>query len=143
MAPAGVTESVRLSFPPRPEHVALARMIAVAVAERAGLSGEQVADVRLMVSEVCTNAVEAQIRHRVEDPITLVCVNDGTFRLEVSDAAGGFDEESFREFPDPNGVAAEHGGWGIPLTRRLADTSSFTENGRGGTTVTVEVRSVT
>lgn len=140
MASEGVAECVRLSFPPRPEHVALARMIAVAVAERAGLSPERIEDVRLVVSEVCTNAVEAQIRRRVEDPITLVCVNDGSVRLEVSDAAGGFDGGAYDEFPDPNHVAAEHGGWGIPITRRLADTSSIAGNGRGGTTVTVEVR---
>lgn len=136
-------ETVVLSFPPRPEHVALARMLAAAVASRHGLEPEAVEDIRLLVSEACTNAVRAHSRGNVDAPIQLVCRTDGAFHLEVCDSGGGFDIASTRrELPDALSGEGD-GGYGIPIIRILAQDSAFETNTEGGTTVRLSVSSST
>lgn len=125
-------ETVSFSFSPRPENVALARMVAGTLAERWGLSEETVEDVRLVVSEACTNAIRAHIRCARDDAVSLTCHLDGNFSVEVSDLGCGDALSDDAEFPEP-GTA--EGGYGIPIMRHVADQASFDRNDSGGTTV--------
>src|SRR5437016_1779354 len=55
-----VTKTVELEIPARPEFVALARLVVSAMASTdATLSDDQVDDLKIAVSEACTNAIEA------------------------------------------------------------------------------------
>jgi serine/threonine-protein kinase RsbW len=131
-------ETVSLTFPPRPEHVSLARLVAATLAQRHGVTVDVVEEIRLLVSEACTNAVRAQLAQRVDDPIVLLCVLDGDFRLEISDRAGGIPPDMVDHgFPDRTSTVnfTHGGGFGIPLMRRLADHTQFRANESGGTTV--------
>ena len=80
-----------------------------------GLSAGQLRDVRLLVSELVTNAV----RHAeltAGDVIQLVVdAADHTLRVEVHDPGGGFVPVEPR--PDP----ARPSGWGLYLVAELAD----------------------
>jgi anti-sigma regulatory factor (Ser/Thr protein kinase) len=75
----------------------------------------RIRDVRLLVSEVVTNAV----RHanvRPDDVIELVIeIAGGTLRVEVHDPGGGFVPSS--PSPDP----ARPSGWGLYLVAELSD----------------------
>ena len=84
-----------------------------------GLSGElpdgRMRDVRLLVSELVTNAVRhANLDHG--DVIGLVIdIADQTLRVEVHDPGGGFVPSA--PSPDP----ARPSGWGLYLVAELAD----------------------
>ncbi|QXC60108.1 ATP-binding protein [Aquihabitans sp. G128] len=135
-------ETVELELPARPEVVSVARLVVGAVAAVEPLFDEERgADLRLAVSEACTNAIQAQLAdHPGADPtapIVLRCsVGDGRIRLAVQDHGGGFDPEGLQAHPEVTDPARlEHeGGLGIPLIRLLADELEFQPT-PGGTTV--------
>lgn len=129
-------DTVSFSFSPRPENVALARMVAGAVAARHGLPAATVDDVRLLVSEACTNAVRAHLRCRLDEAVSLTCRVDGTFCVEVSDHGCGDEVVADGAFPEP-GTAS--GGYGIPIMMHVASAATFERNATGGTTVRLAV----
>ncbi len=106
--------SLELELPRELESAAAARQ---AVGELAGrLPEELVGDVRLLVSELVTNA----LRHadlRDDDRIVLaVEVREDAVRVEVRDPGSGFDP------PERVGEEPQSGtGWGLYLVSTLAD----------------------
>lgn len=140
-------EVVELALPAQPEVVSVARLVAGAlVAADPAFDEERGADVRLAVSEACTNAVEAGQRRAEEDPpgaappsVLLRCEwSAGHLELTVTDHGHGFDPDALRAHPkvtDPARLEHE-GGLGIPLIRLLSDHVEFTA-GPNGTTVTM------
>ena len=141
----GVTAEmvVELEVPARPEFVALARMVVATVAtSRRDLPAERVDDLRLAVSEACTNAIEAHRAAAVDEPV-LVRIWEDDERLDVcvQDHGNGFDPESLPKHPpvtDPERLNFERG-LGIPLMRSLVDDVVFRPS-PAGTAVYMTVR---
>jgi anti-sigma regulatory factor (Ser/Thr protein kinase) len=81
-APAPVV----LRFAPMPEHVRTARLIAVALARRAGVEDGLLDEVRLAVGEACSRAVGLH-RSMIEPQPVVVRLDDaaGSFGVEVLD----------------------------------------------------------
>jgi anti-sigma regulatory factor (Ser/Thr protein kinase) len=81
--------TVELAFAPLPAHVRTARLIAVAVARRAGFNAEVLDEVRLAVGEACTRAVELHRRSGATDHIR-VSLTEGPdrFVIRVEDRGG-------------------------------------------------------
>ena len=76
------------------------------------LSEERLADARLLLSEVVTNAVEHVRRH---GPIEVtLSAWDHALRVEVADPGDGFEPPRER---DPG----NHRGWGLQFVQRLSD----------------------
>ena len=145
MTVEGVVELiVELEVPARAEFVALARMVVASVASsRRDLPPERIDDLRLAVSEACTNAIEAQRAAAVADPV-LVRVWEDDERLDVSveDHGHGFDPNRLLTHPpvtDPDRLNFERG-LGIPLMRRLVDQVEISSSARG-TAVRMTLRS--
>jgi serine/threonine-protein kinase RsbW len=145
--PAPSADVVELALPAQPEVVSVARLVAGAlVAADPAFDEERGADVRLAVSEACTNAVQAQRRRIDQDPsadsgeaVTLRCAwSSGHLELTVTDHGSGFDPRDLSAHPEVTDPARlEHeGGLGIPLIRLLSDEVTF-EAGPDGTTVTM------
>jgi serine/threonine-protein kinase RsbW len=104
-----VTEVVELEIPARAEFVGIARMAVSAFAGvRPGLPYERVDDLRIVVSEACTSAIEAA--GEPAGRVTVRCF-DSAEQLEVriEAAAGAFDSAMA---PGAPGVSPE-----ISLTR--------------------------
>lgn len=78
--------TVEVSFSPLPAHVRTARLIATAVARRAGVAEEVLDEVRLAVGEACSRAVGVHQRKAPDVPITMR-LTDGRdrFTVEVTD----------------------------------------------------------
>jgi serine/threonine-protein kinase RsbW len=111
-AAAGLSSDVRLTLPARPENVAVIRHVLGAFAEALRLPPELVEDMRLAVTEACTNVV----RHAYQDgegPIDVTIRPDGD-RLEliVTDQGRGLGPST-----DVSGP-----GLGLPLIAALADS---------------------
>ena len=69
--------TVRLCFPPTAGHVRTARLVAAAVARRAGLDGVRLDELRLAVGEACARAVRRCGDAGVGDPVELRVEDDG------------------------------------------------------------------
>ncbi|MGF1431108.1 ATP-binding protein [Kitasatospora sp. LaBMicrA B282] len=85
--------TVELRFSPLPEHVRTARLVAAAVARRAGVDESVLDEVRLAVGEACSRAVGL---HQQGDPGGAVRValidQEKRFVIEVGDGAGTLSE---------------------------------------------------
>jgi anti-sigma regulatory factor (Ser/Thr protein kinase) len=122
--------------------VSIARLVIGALAATDPLfDDERSADLRLAVSEACTNAIQAErARTAAGGPagsVRMRCVlHDGAIEVAVSDHAGGFDPDALVAHPEVTDPARlEHeGGLGIPIIRMLADELAF-EPSDGGTRV--------
>jgi serine/threonine-protein kinase RsbW len=80
--------AVEISFTPLPAHVRTARLIAAAVARRAGIEGALLDEIRLAVGEACSRAVGVHQRLAPTQPVTLTINDDDTFVAIVADTAG-------------------------------------------------------
>jgi len=107
------TVRYELDLGQRPGSAADARRALGEVADH--LSPRRLADARLLVSELVTNALRHAQLHDT-DVITLVLeTGEQCLRIEVRDPGPGF--ELVEPAPDP----ARSSGWGLYLVRELAD----------------------
>jgi anti-sigma regulatory factor (Ser/Thr protein kinase) len=103
---------VRLTLPARPENVAVIRHVLGAFAEALQLPADVVEDMRLAVTEACTNVVRHAYHEGDAGPIDVVIRPDGEhLDLIVSDRGHGMGAS-----PDIRGP-----GLGLPLIAALAD----------------------
>jgi anti-sigma regulatory factor (Ser/Thr protein kinase) len=135
---------VELEIPARPAYLSLVRLVVdAAVSSLApNLGGARLDDLKLAVTEACSNAIEAhQSRLSVDEPVVVRCeLDDQTVTVEVADRGGGFDPADLAALPaatDPLRLRHESG-LGIPLMRTLADELVF-EQATDGTTVRLTV----
>lgn len=78
--------TVELRFSAQPEHVRTARLVAAAVARRAGVDEAVLDEVRLAVGEACSRAVGLHRSHGVTAPVRVVLSEEEkTFSIEVGD----------------------------------------------------------
>jgi serine/threonine-protein kinase RsbW len=135
-------EVLELEIPGRPEFVALVRLVVSSVAStRRVLAEDRIDDVKLAVSEACTNAIEAHGAVATDDHVVVRLI-EGDDRLEVliDDRGQGFDPATLPEHPpvtDPERLNFERG-LGIPLIRTLVDEVDF-DSGDEGTSVKLTI----
>ncbi|MFS8499528.1 MAG: ATP-binding protein [Micromonosporaceae bacterium] len=79
---------VRLAFTPAPQYVRTARLVGVAVAQRAGVAEELLDEVRLAVGEACARAVARHQREGIDEPVRVEMIDDGPYVVRVIDLAG-------------------------------------------------------
>jgi serine/threonine-protein kinase RsbW len=134
---------VALEIPARPAYLSLVRLIVdAAVGSLApGLGGARLDDLKLAVTEACSNAIEAHQSAWADAPIVVRCeLDDRHVTVEVADRGGGFDPGEVSTLPaatDPMRLRYESG-LGIPLMRTLTDETIFVP-GSDGTTVRLTV----
>src|SRR2546430_5336646 len=81
--------AVEVNFTPLPAHVRTARLIAAAVARRAGIDGALLDEIRLAVGEACSRAVGVHQRRAAPHPVTLTIRDErDSFVVVVADTAG-------------------------------------------------------
>jgi anti-sigma regulatory factor (Ser/Thr protein kinase) len=123
--------SVDLELEGTPEAAAAAREAVAHFSDR--VPERRLRDVRLLVSELVTNAV----RHAglsASDRIRLIVrLHEAVLRVEVDDPGTGF--ELRRPEPDP----ARASGWGLYLVDELSDRWGMDRGGRGGTRIWFEL----
>ena len=126
---------VELEIPARAEFVALARLVVSSFAATSfGLRDDRIDDLKIAVSEACTNAIEAHDASETDERVLVSCRADHE-RLEVciEDRGSGFDVSNLPEHPpltDPERLKFERG-LGIPLIRALVDEVEFSSTGEG------------
>lgn len=65
-------DSLQLSIPVAPEHVATARMFVAEAGRQLGMEGDAIEDLKVAISEMCTGAIQAHEAAGIDDPIHIV-----------------------------------------------------------------------
>ena len=126
---------VELEIPARAEFVALARLVVSSFASTSfGLEDDRIDDLKIAVSEACTNAIEAHDAAETDERVLIRCDdNEGHLEVRIEDRGRGFDPETLPEHPpvtDPTRLKFERG-LGIPLIRSLVDDLDITSSDEG------------
>jgi serine/threonine-protein kinase RsbW len=126
---------IRLEIPPRLDYLAVVRLVVASAATLdPPLPESRLDDLRLAVTEACSNAIKAHRPEAVDDPVIVTCLLDGDrFRVDIRDRGPGFDPDALAALPeasDPNRLHHESG-LGIPLIRVLTDEVAFRPAGDG------------
>jgi serine/threonine-protein kinase RsbW len=130
-----IGEMVALEIPARAEFVALARLVVSALAVTdSQLADERVDDLKIAVSEACTNAIEAHDAVDTEERVRLRCWSDDRgLEISIEDRGPGFDPSGLPDHPpvtDPDRLKFERG-LGIPLIKALVDEVEITSSRQG------------
>lgn len=145
---------IEVTLPARPSFLSLARIVVASVASIGpSLQDSRLADLRLIVSELYTNAMEANWRAtkarlvadgdgtepnheavlQASPPVQVRCrVELHAVEVTVSDSGTGFapDDDPHPPVRDPGRLDFEHG-LGIPLVQFLADEVDYTSSDAG------------
>jgi serine/threonine-protein kinase RsbW len=124
-----MADLLKFSVPGKPEYVGTIRMAISCLANSAGFDVEAIEDIKVAVSEACTNAV----CHGNETGTGMYEVHcqleEDRIVVSVMDQAGGFDTESYEE---PCLDCPKEGGLGLYIIKALMDeVDIFTEIGLG------------
>ncbi|MCL6291469.1 ATP-binding protein [Streptomyces sp. 43Y-GA-1] len=134
--------TVELRFSAQPEHVRTARLVAAAVARRAGVDEAVLDEVRLAVGEACSRAVGLHRSHGITAPVSVALTEEEkAFSIEVGDSVPGPGADS----AEPGGHNAA-GGSGTGMVRSDSESEGEGEDEMGlavisGLVDDVEVRS--
>jgi serine/threonine-protein kinase RsbW len=127
---------VELEIPARPAYLSLVRLVVdAAVGSLApGLNPARLDDLKIAVTEACSNAIEAHEAIFADGPVTVRCtIDDHQVTVDVVDRGRGFDPNRVDPLPaatDPRRLRHESG-LGIPLMRTLTDAVTFTPDADG------------
>mgnify|MGYP003543361940 FL=1 len=127
---------VALEIPARPAYLSLVRLIVdAAVGSLApGLSVARLDDLKIAVTEACSNAIEAHESILADGPVVVRCViDDHQVTVDIVDRGRGFDPDRVETLPaatDPRRLRHESG-LGIPLMRTLTDEVAFSPDADG------------
>jgi len=133
----GHTRSIRLTIPARPEYITLGRLALTGIARLRAepLSQEVLGDLKLALTEACTNSV----RHAYDG-------GDGTVEIvyelhsdrlvvEVADEGGGFDRSDTAKGAIDEEEELSEGGLGIAIIEALSDEFEIRERDGGGSSL--------
>ena len=126
---------LELDIPSSPEFIAIVRLVVASVASaRRALADERIDDLKLAVSEACTNAIEANRSIRPDAPVHIEIL--GVARPSRGDHRGQWPGLRPRQalvppaVTDPERLNFERG-LGIPLIKTLVDSASFVRTDSG------------
>ena len=126
---SGRGEAVALSIPARAEFVALCRLALTGIARTRALAPELVADLKLALTEACSNSV----RHAYEEGREGVVevhyeLGEDRISVEVMDDGAGFDPEVLERAQQE----LDEGGLGIAIIRAVTDELEIGVRSEGG-----------
>lgn len=137
----GLLGSVKLDLPSRLDVLTIARMVVAAAAECVkALEGERLDDLRWVISEALTNAIEANLATDVPGRVMVrVDVYADRVVAEVADQGPGLPPvQPVPDMTEPERLLNE-GGFGIPLMQMLTSKPVVFTTGEDGTTVELEL----
>lgn len=130
--------TVELSFSAQPEHVRTARLVAAAVARRAGVEEAVLDEVRLAVGEACSRAVGLHRSNGLTAPVRVVLTEEEkVFSIEVGDQVPGLAGGPSEGMPgieavlDPDVEGEDE--MGLAVISGLVDDVEVTSGESGGT----------
>ncbi len=132
---------LQLSIPNDAKWLTVVRLAVSGVASRLGASYEEVDDIKVAVSEACTNAIDHAFPSQ-EKGQGVICIRchpgEAEMRIDVEDGGCGFDLQT-AEVVDES-APEKRGGLGLFLIQKLMDETEVVSQPGGGTRVTMVKR---
>jgi serine/threonine-protein kinase RsbW len=120
---------VALTIPARAEYIALCRLALTGVARTRSLQAEVVADLKLALTEACSNSVRHAYDEGRDGVVQISYLLDGDrMEVEVADDGAGFDPDVIERAQEE----LDEGGLGIAIIRALTDELDIGPNPNGG-----------
>lgn len=120
---------VRLKIPARAEYITLGRLALTGLSRLRELPDETLADLKLALTEACSNSVRHAYRDGREGIVEILYdLQPDRLVIEVSDDGPGFD---YVESDGEDGELTE-GGLGLAIIRSLSDEFELGRRGSGG-----------
>jgi serine/threonine-protein kinase RsbW len=110
--------SVSLHIPARPEYITLGRLALTAIARVRPLSDETLHDLKLALTEACTNSVKHAYAEGGGTVDIVYELQPDRLAVEVGDAGTGFEPAEARADSEDE---LEEGGLGIAIIRAVTD----------------------
>jgi serine/threonine-protein kinase RsbW len=123
-----------LTIPAKAEYIVLGRLALTSFARVRPLSAEELSDLKLALTEACTNAVQHSYEQGQGVVEILYELLPDRLVIEVSDSGEGFVPPDSR--PSDPGELSE-GGLGIAIIRALSDELEIGERDGGGSTLRI------
>jgi serine/threonine-protein kinase RsbW len=119
---------VRLTIPAKPEYITLGRLALTGIAKLQPVSDETLSDLKLALTEACTNSVRHAYGNGSAGAVEIVYeLEPDRLVIEVADTGSGFREADLVEESDD----LTEGGLGIAIIRSVADELEITEGADG------------
>jgi serine/threonine-protein kinase RsbW len=125
----GRTYAVRLTIPAKAEYIALGRLALSGLSRLRPLSDEVLGDLKLALTEACTNSVQHAYRGGDGSVEILYELHADRLVIEVSDSGEGFEGQGADSL-DLSELT--EGGLGIAIIRSLADDLQIDAREGGG-----------
>ncbi|MHB8780775.1 MAG: ATP-binding protein [Candidatus Geothermincolia bacterium] len=109
---------VELEIPAKPRYVGVARLIISSLARMQDFKEEAIDDLKIAVSELCTNAIIHTDRQGGQPIIVRFSTTEKSISVEVEDRGPGFDAACIGRVRE-DGLVEK--GFGIPLIKTLVD----------------------
>jgi serine/threonine-protein kinase RsbW len=133
----GQPHAIRLTIPAKPEYITLGRLALTGIARLRPepISQEALGDLKLALTEACTNSV----RHAYDDGEGTVEIlyelHADKLVVEVADEGEGFEAPAEDAIAELNGTALSEGGLGIAIIKALVDELEIRDGARGGSSL--------
>ncbi|EIT87431.1 serine-protein kinase RsbW [Fictibacillus macauensis ZFHKF-1] len=119
------SDFIELTLPAKADYVGVVRLTISGVANRMGFSFDEIEDIKIAVSEACTNAVNHAYKGAEEGQIRIGCgVYDNRLEIMVVDRGKSFDYDTLNQLGPVNGKSIDQlneGGLGLFLIESLMD----------------------
>lgn len=124
-----VCETIKMEMNANPDYVGIIRLTTSGIANKIGFSVDDIEDLKVAVSEACTNA----IKHGNDDAfyITFNILTNGII-IEIEDKGKGYDIKSVQQ-PDLNNP--KENGLGLFIIQALMDDVSVESKDGQGTII--------
>jgi len=131
-----VDDFVKLDIPAKAEYVVLGRLaLAGLLRSRGGFSEDAVADLKLALTEACSNSVRHAYDHDDGQVHLAFKVHQDRVTIEIGDDGDGFHEDDVDcpECQGMPGIELASGGMGISIIRAVVDEFDLRKPDGGGT----------
>jgi serine/threonine-protein kinase RsbW len=130
-----VNDYVKLDIPAKAEYVVLGRLALSGLLRERGYSEDAVADLKLALTEACSNSVRHAYDHDDGQVHLHFTVHDDRVTIEILDEGSGFHEDDV-DCPECQGmpeIKVRDGGMGISIIRAVVDGFDLRQRDGGGT----------
>ena len=130
-----MNDYVKLDIPAKAEYVVLGRLALAGLLRARGYSEDAVADLKLALTEACSNSVRHAYDHDHGQVHLHFTVHPDRVTIEIRDEGGGFHEDDV-DCPECQAMPElklSNGGMGISIIRAVVDGFDLRKPDDGGT----------
>lgn len=122
-------EIIKMEITTNPDYVSIIRLTASGIANKIGFSVDDIEDLKVAVSEACTNA----IKHSEDEKFSITFnILENGLNIEIKDSGKGYDTSSI-SIPDLE--KPKESGLGLFIIQALMDDVSMESKEGEGTTI--------